>query len=200
MKIDDRLIKKAYAPYNKEALHCLGINIIVLIIITTMFAYGYSQRNFSWVWITYVVLILVYLSIEFLLYYRVWLLSKIEYKRKAYTIKKLKLYKLKSEYTLTKGYTADIFSMDIGTLYPKEMYVEKCKIICMDESGKKYRLRMVMSGDKQMKLRKAIESRGNTYLPITFGKLTKIMLWCDWTNEKLDEKTMFNLTHINYMF
>ncbi len=196
MDIDRKLIKNSYIPYNREALYCFCIDTMILLLGSAGFICVNAHINAPWIF----GFIPFCYTVECFLNYKVSLLSKIEYRYNKYTIIRLRIAKLKIELSWS-GSRSDHFNASaLKKLYPKNMHVEKYRIICYDELGKKYRLRMVMSGKKWEKMLKLIERRGDTYVPITFGKLTKVVLWCDWTNEKLDKKTLFDLTQLNRMF
>lgn len=86
----------------------------------------------------------------------------------------------------------------IRNCYPKNWAVERNKLICIDEKGKRYKLRTIGSAKKMKTIRKwfLIDQR-EVY--ITFGRFTKIILFIEYCQPK--EKLIYdNVKLLNNLF
>ena len=104
------------------------------------------------------------------------MLSRVEIKLSKYTTKKLKIKKIREEFSGSGPWYENSI---VGRLYPKELGLERCKIECLDENNKVIKLRLVMGSKKADKLQLAMQNNPNLYPPIIYGELTKIILYFD---------------------
>ena len=172
MTLKERELHNAYEPYNREALYCLRVDILLvlgLVIAFTLFG-GWNYPQLYWVFPFYFLL-------ELIFNYSLAILGFFERKLGLFLQKKIKIVRITEDYS-PSGHWGSV----IPKLYPKQVNVSRNKLICTDEDGKRLRLRSAMSGKKWQLLFDSIEANPSQ-CTVTFGKLTHIVISYDDQNE-----------------
>ena len=132
VKKEDR--KKAYAPYQKESLYCLPVDISCVALMIVFFIY--DEKAFFCVTLAWE-LLWIFLN------HRITLLSFGESLFCHWESQELTLLKDKTEASFYARTSDSIY-----LLYPENLRVRKYKIICKNNQGKQIVLRSVMSASK----------------------------------------------------
>ena len=161
----------AYSPYRKEATRCLAIDVLVSFLCGIILFIVGIQTNAVWTfWV-----IPIYFFIELFVNYKFAILSLIEEKNKCVVLAVVTIEKKEIEDSAS-GRWGSI----IPRLYPKELHMQRYKITCTDESGKKILLRSVMSINNAKLFNKMLETTSMCKRTIIAGKYSHIILkYCD---------------------
>ena len=174
----------SYRPYRKEALHCLGIFICILLTLSipiALLAYTWDSRILAW----FILLTVGYIVVDCILIYRLSLISVYENKKCDWSIQKLTITKISQEFSWAFHWSAD----GISRLYPKELHFDKYKVVCKNEMGSRVVLRTAISGKKYQIIQNRLFENLDTTCTIYYGKHSKIIMlyksnktWTDQLN------------------
>ena len=196
MRIKKDFIKNAYKPYNIETAICFGLDILVLIILSIALYFHMHENPMAFV------LIPAGLFIGYFIHFRLFILSRVELMRNEYPVQQIKIEDFYVEWwNPTWNISYDRFNTAnlVNMVYPKEKNVERYKLLCTDKNGKKIKLRIVASAKKRDILRIIINNFADEYIPVYYGKRTKIVVFFDTLNIRGDPKRIFDLQRLNYM-
>ena len=196
MRIKKDFIKNAYKPYNIETAICFGLDILVLIILSIALYFHMQENPMSFV------LIPSGFFIGYFIHFRLFILSRVELMRNEYPVQQIKIEDFYVEWwNPTWNISNDRFNTAnlVNMVYPKEKNVERYKLLCTDKNGKKIKLRIVASAKKRDILRIIINNFADEYIPVYYGKRTKIVVFFDTLNIRGDPKRIFDLQRLNYM-
>jgi hypothetical protein len=180
----DKISKKAYEPYFREAGHCFANFILISILVAIVFlsiTYATGDNVIS----AALFIVAFYLVLDAIFNYRLSFLAMYEKRKCDWEKQNLVIDKIISEDT----WTARLGESVIYKLYPKELHVYRYKLICYNQSGDKVVLRAVMSAKKYRIIQDRIFNSMSTDCIIYYGKLTRIVmmfknqeLWTDKLN------------------
>ena len=196
MKIKRDLIKNAYKPYNIETAICFGLDILLFIILSIALYFLMHENPMAFA------LIPAGLLIGYFIHYRLFILSRVELMRNEYPVQQLKIEDFYVEWwNFTWNISNDPFNTAnlVNMVYPKEKNVERYKLVCTDKNGNKIKLRIVASAKKRDLLRKICNNFADKYIPVYYGKRTKIVVFFDTSNVKGEQKYLFDIDRLNYM-
>jgi len=161
MKVIGEFYKRAYEPYVKEVLYCLGQDVMVFFIV--MFLVVYFKKNI------FIYMYILYIPLAILLNYRLCILIMLER-----VFDKTILYEIE----LSKISRENSYSSKWGGIIPelyKNMHVNRYSIICSTIEGKNCRLRSVMSASKaQIFIDKGVKL--HRHVTVVYGSLSKIII------------------------
>lgn len=173
MDLTNKTIMRAYNPFWRLAIYnvvfyTLGIIAFNIFLFLTIEIAG-LEGEYPWKIIVIVYLILCIKAFWIVIF------SRIE-RKKSWFDKKLVKVKMIETDGLFGNYKNS--NQEIKYCYPKELAVERDKIICMDEEGIKYKLRLIGSRVKMKRISEYfLNQEKSVYL--TYGKLTKIILYME---------------------
>ena len=170
MDLDERIFERAFAPYRKESVHCLLLDIVISIIGFGMF----MLMNIPEIDMGLFLVFPVYFLVEIFVNYRISILTLIEEHLLCVVRKDVTIENCQLEYS-PSGRWGSV----IPKLYPSIMKVARYKIMCTDENGKKVKLRSVMSLKNVQRFRKMVETTSHPQ-SVIIGKYSRIILkYCD---------------------
>jgi hypothetical protein len=121
-----------------------------------------------------------YYGLQFLFNYRLGILALIDRVKKDYESKVISIESVKIE----SSWSGWLWHSIITSFYPKELEVNRYKIICSDESGNKDTLRLVMSREQSISLYDLfIMEYKISEIQTTYCKRTKILIKLDMIND-----------------
>lgn len=171
--IDQKIVKRAYEPYRKEAMHCFLEYILVVLVCGVVFLIWRIQNPN--IYIVVGIGCLLFFVLEIFLDYRLALLSWIEEHWRLYDIKEVQMVRIKVEYSPSGKYESII-----PKLYPKELGVNRNKIKCIDFDNKKFSLRSAMGNKNAQILIDEINKKTGVRRTVKVGKYTHIIVkYCD---------------------
>lgn len=170
----EKKLPTAYEPYRREAKYCLIVDIIVSLLVALLL-------------ITTGLLILLpliplFALAEYLLNYRLVRLARRELREELFTTETVEITAIRDERSAA-GHWGSI----MHELYPKEVHMGRCKLLCRTEDGQKLTLRGIMSGQKQQMLHDGIDRKQLTRCTLTYGTKTHIVLDFGSNNKLCDE-------------
>ncbi|MDD6213318.1 MAG: hypothetical protein PUB22_09305 [Clostridiales bacterium] len=169
MDLSKKVMRQAYIPFWKLAFYnCFMYTAAVAfmnLLTVAMTADADTEGKYPWAMVVCILLLL------WMTAFRIPLTSLVEQKILCFEKKMVKIDKIE-----TDGLFGDYknSNKEIKYCYPKDMQAERNKLICIDEKGKRIKVRMIGSQKKFEKIKKMfLFSKKNVY--ITFGKLTRIV-------------------------
>ena len=170
----EKKLLTAYEPYRREAKYCLIVDIVVallvaLLLITTGL-------------LILLPLILLFALAEYLLNYRLVQLARRELREELFTTETVEITAIREEWSAS-GHWGSI----IRELYPKDMHMGRCKLVCRTADGQKLTLRGIMSGQKWQLIHDGIDQKQLTHSTLTYGTKTHIVLDFGTDNKLCDE-------------
>lgn len=171
MDLHDSLLKKAYAPYRKEALHCAGLALVITIVgFLSMLLINLHQIAP----ILFLIFPLYWLA-EILINCRLSIYSFWEARKREYVTTTATIIQIRTENAVSAHWGSAI-----PQLYPKQLRVDRYKIVGYDDSGNKVFFRCVMSGKKWQLLSDNVQKGSSLERKIIYGKYSRIIiLWSD---------------------
>ena len=174
MTFKEQELHNAYDPYNREALYSLRLDILIVLCLAILLAlFGALPKYAAVFWV-----FPFYFLLELVFNYSLALLGRIESKKQLYASRQVRIQSIAEEYS-PSGHWGSV----IPRLYPKQLNVSRSKLICLDDSGKRLRLRSVVSGKKWQALSDGIEAEPQKLRSVTYGKLTHIVISYDDKDE-----------------
>lgn len=163
-----------YAPYRKEAICCLIIDLVIAISLVLLLLLARA----GW----FLVPILpIFFAVTFFLNYLTPLRIRREMRGELYETATLEVREVKEVFSAA-GYWGTI----LKEVYPKALRVGHRKLICCAEDGSRVVLHSIMSADKERLLREGIDQGQTKKLCVTYGKQTHILLGCNDRGELAD--------------
>ena len=157
---------KQYIPYFKESIYqffsvscALIIGIVVLIAVDVVNLMGI------------VIIAIIVMSMDLVLNHLVSILAIFDIMFKTNKTSVVHIKKIKVVISFTGKY-----DNAITTLYPEEQRVDKYRLICITDDGKKLILRSVMSGKKRQIISDIVRKDGNKSFNITYGRFSHIII------------------------
>lgn len=150
-------------PYRREMIYCMKIDSILLIIFTAIIFVSNVYQLF--------VFVVIYLTLEMMTNYYVYLACLIEYRLNMFCIKKVKVIKLREEI----AYSGWMFSSAISFLYPKAKQMKRYIIIANEEQNAVLKVRSVMSVKNAQNFSDNHINKQNVHVYLFYGKLSKVL-------------------------
>ena len=176
---------RAYSPYYREALYCLALSVRDIIVIVLSYFLVFFISNME-PWKLYIAILVFYVLAISTIYYRVSILTLFEKKSCKWTVEKLAIQKIVQEASFSNHPCG---KRTITKLYPKDVRMDRYKLICQNAEGKRVVLRTAMSGKKFQLIQDRIYYSLPTECKISYGKYSKIVmfykskeLWTDQLN------------------
>ena len=169
--VSDRIRKQMYSPYHKEAMHCFISYILVSLALVVIFLAFSASLSFDYVG-TVLPIIVLYTVLETVLNFRLSLLALFEEKSLKFKKEALSIERISGDHSFSGHYGSII-----PKLYDRKLRVDRYKLICRNEQGKKVALRTVMSGKKYQLLQDRLFNSCDCGCDIIYGKYTKIVLF-----------------------
>ena len=176
--------KRAYAPYFKESIHCIEVFVFVSIILLVLFSILFVYLEISAYYILIIGLV-VYALLDCAFNHRLSILAVTEMRKGDWIKQEVVIKDIILEHS-SSGYMGQSV---IPKLYPKELGMERYKLVCENEKKEKVVLRTVMSRRKHKLLVNQIFIEKGAKSFIYYGKRTKIVLcyksgeaWTDTLN------------------
>lgn len=183
MDLHDLQIKKAYTPYRKEALHCAGIALVITIVGSLSLLVIGLHHIAPMLFLIFPLFWLVEMVIDC----RLAIYSVLEKRKRKYITKIVTIVQIRTENAVS-GHWGSV----IPQMYPKQLRVDRYKILVYDNSGNKVSLRCVMSGKKWQMLSDNVLKGGSLERKITYGKYSRIVIaWNDKDNLAYSLNHMF---------
>ena len=151
-----------YAPYRKEALYCLIIDIVIAVSLTLLLLLAGAG------WFLLIILPL-FAAGTVLINYRTILRARREIKEDAFVTGTVEILDVK-ELRSAAGYGGAI----LRELYPRSLRAGRCRIVCRAEDGEKLILSCVMSEEKRRLIREAIDRGQMKQISLTWGAHSRI--------------------------
>lgn len=176
MALNKKIIERCYKPYLDESLYAFIRDIAisfacVLFLIIIMFLENRFEKELIVTLSLIMILLFMFILLTTL---GIPILSAIERKYCGCKESKLRIERVELEYCFFTGIKG---RSCISKLYPETMGIDRFKIICRDENNKKVKLRSIMSKKKDGMILDYIEAHKEENLLLTYGKLTKIVLY-----------------------
>ncbi|MBQ7322787.1 MAG: hypothetical protein IJW99_11865 [Clostridia bacterium] len=171
--MSDTNVSQAYAPYRKEALYCLIIDLIIALSLTLLLLLAGAG------WFLLGILPL-FCAGTLLLNYRTYRRIRKEIGEEAFEELTVEVTDIREDRSLAG------WGGIIKEGYPKNLHVLRCKLICRGADGQKFVLLSVMSEQKQRLLRESIDRKQLTACRILCGKYSRILLHYEESGELFD--------------
>ena len=174
--------KRAYAPYRKETLYCLAIDIALSMGILFLGLFMGTVYESDWFIFFYVFVVFAYFVFGCLSRYKISLISiyenkKCQWEKKTLTVEKIKIA------PWGPGHHGENI---VHKFYDKKLSVNKYKLICKDEKGKKIVLRTISGAKRIGIISQRIYEGLSTECTVYYGKYTRIAMYYKsddgWTN------------------
>ena len=177
------LQKRAYTPYHKECLYCIGNDIHasgIILILTCVFAYKMDDAaiNDRTIFFSVIFILIGFAVSECFLNYRLSIISVFE-RNKAFEKKKVQICQIVEE----ASWSGHLWTSAISKLYPQSIDAGRYKLICQNDSGERIILRSVMSEKKRRIIAARIFDAKSTKCVVYYGCYSKIVMYYE-SNEK----------------
>lgn len=198
MDLKKRKRLHAYEPYKREALYCFCADLILVLCLAVVIILFDIPQKFPYVYLVFPAFFLL----ELVFNYSIFLLGLVEQRRNLFLQKQVRIQKITVENSFS-GHWGSV----ISKLYPSQLMVGRYKLLCVDSSGEKLKLRSAMSLKKYQLLishlhPELMEALSRTHSQrskpvnpvdvvqqswtVSFGKYTHIILSYDDQNELSD--------------
>lgn len=193
MGLHKNIIRKAYAPFWRLAIYnCIiyTVSIAVLnLLMVVLINIANIEGSYPWDIVIFIYLLLIVKA------FGIPLMSLVEQKMNCIR-KVLVMINMIDTDGIFGNYKNS--NQEIRNCYPKDVYAERSKLICIDENGKKFKVRLIGSRKKVEKIRKLfLLNRKNVY--IVYGKITRIVFEFESVKSH-DTKNLNNIKVLNKMF
>ncbi len=177
-------IKKAYEPYKKEALFCLKIDIVLVLLTSFIVVIIFITKNiFLLKSLIFDVAIVILIFMDYVFNYHLIVCTIMEYRNNKYSVVPVIIV----DYDEEASFSGHDFHSVIPKLYDKELCFYRYKIITLQDDNKPLTLRLAC-GKKRIELIKHFkENKQKIY--IKYGLSSKILISIC---EKSDEAYKFN--------
>lgn len=176
--VNNQTIRFRIRPYALEATLELVIEVVCLLLALVTFSYLEAPPL---VWVDLVAFCFVF---GLFLTYRVFIQANLDNLKKDYITETIQIKKFDVEYSFAGdrlGYS------HIRLFYPKDMDVQRYKIIVIDHNGKQKKIRSVMSSYRKHKLFTLFYPRAER-LKVTYLRRSKILIYVELAEEIFDCK------------
>lgn len=163
MTIEKDIIKKAYEPYCREALH-VQIRFFSIIGIAAIISIFTTQ---------YILLLTSFFAITFeAINLRIPLLALLEQKNESYITETLIMTGIFDKWSINDRF----FDSMVNSIYPKEMNFNRYVIHCKREDASAIKVYLSINGKNWKIINDNIERYGGWKRNITYGKYSKVVV------------------------